>query len=85
MVKSDKGLIMLTLKIQNPEIETIFLEGFNSNKEMFFDFVKENYYKMILLNSLEKSIKQAQLQDSQELDEISLDDLIADVKNSTNS
>jgi len=22
---------MLTLKIQNPEIETIFLEGFNSN------------------------------------------------------
>ncbi len=85
MVKSDKGLIMLTLKIQNPEIETIFLEGFNSNKEMFFDFVKENYNKMILLNSLEKSIKQAQLQDSQELDEISLDDLIADVKNSTNS
>ena len=43
---------MLTLKIQNPEIETIFLEGFNSNKEMFFDFVKENYNKMILLNSL---------------------------------
>jgi len=33
---------MLTLKIQNPEIETIFLENFNSNKEMFFDFVKEN-------------------------------------------
>ena len=26
---------MLTLKIQNPEIEAIFLEGFNSNKEMF--------------------------------------------------
>jgi len=32
---------MLTLKIQNHEIETIFLEGFNSNKEMFFDFVKQ--------------------------------------------
>jgi len=76
---------MLTLKIQNPEIETIFLEGFNSNKEMFFDFVKENYNKMVLLNSLEKSIHQAKLQDTQELDEISLDDLIADVKNSTNS
>ena len=80
-----KEKIMLTLKIQNPEIETIFLEGFNSNKEMFFDFVKENYNKMVLLNSLEKSIHQAKLQDSQELDEISLDDLITDVKNSTDS
>ncbi len=76
---------MLTLKIQNPEIETIFLEGFNSNKEKFFDFVKESYNKMILLNSLEKAIQQAKLQNSKELDEISLDDLIADVKNSTNS
>jgi hypothetical protein len=76
---------MLILKIQNPEIETIFLEGFNSNKEMFFDFVQESYNKMILLNSLEKSIHQAKLQDTQELDEISLDALIADVKNSTNS
>jgi hypothetical protein len=85
MVKLCKGMLMLTLKIQNPEIETIFLEGFNSNKEMFFDFVKENYNKMILLNSLERSTKQAKLQDSQELDEISLDDLIADVKNSTDT
>jgi len=85
MVKLYEGVTMLTLKIQNPEIETIFLEGFNSNKEMFFDFVKENYNKMILLNSLERSIKQAKLQDSQELDEISLDDLIADVKNSSDS
>ena len=76
---------MLTLKIQNPEVEKIFLEGFNSNKEMFFDFVKENYNKMVLLNNFDKSIKQAKLQDSQELDEISLDDLITDVKNNTNS
>ena len=76
---------MLTLKIQNPEIETIFLEGFNSNKELFFDFVKQNYNKMLLLNSLEKSIQQAKLQNSQELDEMSLDDLIADVKNSTDT
>jgi len=52
---------------------------------MFFDFVKENYNKMVVLNSFDRSIKQAKLQDSQELDEISLDDLIADVKNSTNS
>ncbi|WP_297441010.1 hypothetical protein [Sulfurimonas sp.] len=76
---------MITLKIQNPEIEQIFLEGFSSNKEMFFDFIKENYNKMMLLNSLEKSVYQAKLQNSKELDEISLDDLIADVKNSTNS
>ncbi|MBL1245130.1 MAG: hypothetical protein COA39_012280 [Sulfurimonas sp.] len=76
---------MLTLKIQNPEIEAIFLDGFNSNKELFFEFVKQNYNKMLLLNSLEKSIQQAKLQNSQELDEMSLDDLIADVKNSTNT
>jgi len=76
---------MLTLKIQNPEIEAIFLDGFNSNKELFFEFVKQNYNKMLLLNSLEKSIQQAKLQNSQELDEMSLDDLITDVKNSTNT
>lgn len=40
---------------------------------------------MILLKSLEKSTQQAKLQNSQELDEITLDDLIADVKNSTDS
>jgi hypothetical protein len=74
---------MLTLKIQNPEIENIFLEGFQSNKELFFEFVQESYNKMILLNSLDKSVKQAKLQNSQELDEITLDDLINDVKNST--
>ena len=76
---------MLTLKIQNPEIEAIFLEGFNSNKELFFEFVKQNYNKMQILNSLEKSIQQAKLQNSEELDEMSLDDLITDVKNSTNT
>ena len=76
---------MLTLKIQNSEVEKIFLEGFSSNKEMFFDFIKENYNKMVLLNNFDKSIKQAKLQDSKELDEVSLDDLIIDVKNSTNS
>ena len=54
-------------------------------KYFLFEFVKENYNKMLLLKSLEKSIQQAKLQNSQELDEISLDDLIADVKNSTDS
>jgi len=76
---------MLTLKIQNPEIEAIFLEGFNSNKELFFEFVKQNYNKMLILNSLEKSIQQAKLQNLEELDEMSLDDLITDVKNNTNT
>jgi len=76
---------MLTLKIQNPEIENIFLEGFHSNKELFLEFVKESYNKMILLESLDKSIKQAKLQDAGELDETSLDDLIDKLKNSSNS
>ena len=77
--------MMLTLKIQNPEIETIFLEGFHSNKEMFLEFVKDSYNKMVLLDNLDKSIKQAKLQNSGELDEISLDDLIDELKNSSDS
>ncbi len=28
---------MLTLKIENPEIEKIFLDGFDSNKEKFHE------------------------------------------------
>ncbi len=76
---------MLTLKIENPEIETIFLEGFDSDKEAFLNFVKDSYNKMTLLNSFDKSIKQAKLQNSGELDELSLDDLINDVKNNTNA
>jgi hypothetical protein len=76
---------MITLKIENPEIESIFLDGFDSNKEAFFNFVKESYNKMILLNSLDKSVKQAQLQNTGELEELSLDALIDDVKNSTDS
>ena len=76
---------MITLKIENPEIETIFLDGFASDKEAFLSFVKESYNKMVLLNSLDKSIKQAQLQNSGELQELSLDELIDDVENTTNS
>ena len=76
---------MLTLKIQNPEIENIFLEGFHSNKEMFLEFVKDSYNKMVLLDNLDKSIKQAKLQNSGELDEMTLDDLIDELKNSSDS
>ena len=57
-------------QIENPEIETIFLEGFNSNKEKFFEFIQENYQKMLLLESFDKSIKQAKLQENGELKEL---------------
>jgi hypothetical protein len=76
---------VLTLKIENSEIETIFLEGFNSNKEKFFEFIKDNYQKMILLENFEKSLKQAKLQESGELEELSLDALIDELKTDTNS
>jgi len=34
---------MLTLQIDNSEIETIFAEAFESNKEKFLDFIKSSY------------------------------------------
>jgi hypothetical protein len=34
---------MLTLQIDNAEIEAIFKNSFNSNKEMFFEFIKDAY------------------------------------------
>jgi hypothetical protein len=76
---------MVTLKIENPEIENIFLDGFNSNKEAFLNFIKDSYSKAMLLNTLDKSLKQAHLQENGELEENSLDDLIDELKNSTNS
>jgi NAD-dependent SIR2 family protein deacetylase len=76
---------MLSLQIDNPEIETIFLEGFNSNKESFFAFIQENYQKMLQLNSLERSIAQAKLQESGELEESTLDELIDELENSTHA
>ncbi|MFP4332234.1 MAG: hypothetical protein ACOCP1_01945 [Campylobacterales bacterium] len=75
---------MLTLKIENPEIEKIFLDGFGSNKESFFAFIKESYEKTSLLNSLDKSIKQAKLQEDGELPETTLGELIDELENSTN-
>jgi len=53
---------MITLKIENKEVENIFLEGFDSNKEAFLNFIKDSYNKMTLLNSLDRSVKQAKLQ-----------------------
>jgi len=34
---------MLVLNIDNPEIEKIFKESFSSNKEKFFEFIKNSY------------------------------------------
>ena len=76
---------MLTLKIENPEIEQIFLEGFQSNKENFYEFIQSNYRKMLLLKSLDTSCKQAKLQENGELDALSLDDLIDDIKHSSDT
>lgn len=76
---------MLTLTIENPEIEKIFLEGFHSNKDSFFEFIQSNYQKMLLLKSLDTSLKQAKLQENGQLDNISLDELIDDLKNNSNA
>ncbi len=76
---------MVTLKIENPEIENIFIDGFSSNKEEFFNFIKDSYNKMTTLNSFDKSIKQAKLQENGELEETTLDELINDLENSSNS
>jgi len=76
---------MLLLQINNPNIETIFLEGFNSNKEKFFEFIQYSYNNMRLKESFERSVRQATLQESGELKDISLDELIDELKNSSNS
>jgi len=34
---------MLTLEINNPNVESIFLEGFNANKEKFLEFIQSSY------------------------------------------
>lgn len=76
---------MITLKIENKEVENIFLEGFDSNKEAFLSFIKDSYNKMNLLNSLDRSVKQAKLQQNGELNETTLDELIDELENHTNS
>jgi len=76
---------MLTLQINNPTIENIFLEGFNSNKEKFLEFIQHSYQHMMQTESFERSVRQAKLQESGELEELSLDELIDELKNSTNA
>ena len=45
---------MLTLQIDNSEIENIFIEGFNSNKETFLAFIQSSYSKRELLKTFEE-------------------------------
>jgi len=61
---------MLSLQINNPNLE-----------EKFFDFILISYNHMKLQESLERSIKQAKLQKSGEIKNISLDELIDELKN----
>ena len=34
---------MFTLEINNPNVESIFFEGFNANKEKFLEFIQNSY------------------------------------------
>jgi hypothetical protein len=73
---------MLSLKVENQKIEEIFLEGFGSDKESFFKFIIDAYERQRFLNSLDKSCKQAILQQSGELEETTLQDLTDELQNS---
>ena len=44
---------MLTLQIDNSEIETIFVKGFEGNKEKFLDFIKSSYTQKASLEAYE--------------------------------
>ncbi len=45
---------MLTLHIDNSEIENIFIEGFQSNKENFLIFIQNSYAKRESLNAYQE-------------------------------
>jgi len=47
-------MLMLTLQIDNSEIENIFIEGFNSNKETFLAFIQSSYSKRESLKIFEE-------------------------------
>jgi hypothetical protein len=78
-------LELTKIKIENKEIENIFLDGFNSNKEAFLKFIGDSYQNMTTLNSFDKSIKQALLQKNGELDNISFDSMIDELNDNTNT
>ena len=45
---------MITLHIDNSEIENIFTEGFNSNKEKFLAFIQNSYNKKETLEAFQE-------------------------------
>ena len=53
---------MLTLTIDNPTVENIFLEGFNANKENFLDFIQESYQKIKHLDGFKQSHEDTEYQ-----------------------
>lgn len=71
--------MMISLKVENPRVEKIFLEGFGSDKESFFEFIIDAYERRKFLTSLDVSCKQAILQENGELEEHTLQDLINDL------
>lgn len=76
---------MIALNIDNPVVETIFLEKFGSNKESFFQFIADAFEKKQLLKSLDISCRQAKLQENGELYESTLDDLIDELHHHSHS
>ena len=44
---------MLTLQIQNQEIENIFAQGFQGNEEKFLAFIRSSYEKKTSLDAYE--------------------------------
>ena len=84
-IKTPRNDTLLSLQINSPDVESIFLEGFNANKEKFFEFIQQSYQHMKHLENFDRSLKQAKLQENGELDDLSLDDLIDELKNYDNA
>ncbi len=45
---------MLTLQINNSEVESIFQDGFNGNKEKFLEFIQNSYRKVETIKAFEE-------------------------------
>jgi hypothetical protein len=45
---------MLTLNIDNHEVENIFVKGFNGNKEKFLEFIQNSYQKKETLEAFQE-------------------------------
>jgi hypothetical protein len=76
---------MIALQIDNPKVETLFLDQFGSSKESFFQFILDSFEKRQLLRSLDVSCKQVKLQQTKELESTTLGELISDIRNNSNT